>query len=449
MVRATLSATSFESDEAQADGQADRLAGEGGVSTGAAALKIHHDEPTADAERIRVPFADDKVRAFVFVRTVDGTACVFFNGEHVETVEDHLSRKGVIIAALRALYAHLRKSEARSNKLIAGELNRLTDSMADSLNDFPPGEPCEWPIEVADEEGEQTAGDDEPPTDDTTTDDDIDEAGDVVCEGDVDDGSAVNSELTPPEGPAAVEIVAVAEGEGGEACGEKGDSEAEETMQRARAVGLYEHALARAKDLYVAASQHRVELQANVKAAKDEEAERLEEINTIEARGWQAFLPPKKSAPSTGATTTTAPAIPSPPSTLPPPSPESNSPSSPQAGAAGAATSEAHAANGPAYRDDWESVDIAELKLPKGTTTILREAGCGTMGALEKKRGSFDGLTSIAGIGETKRDAIEEAVLGWLSKNRDASAINAVREANHRAAVEGEGLALEMAAQGQ
>ena len=149
-MRATLSAASLtevEGEEMQADGQADRLAGEG------SGIRLH--EPIdrsmltefgrtgCDAERIRVPFADDKVRAFVFVRTIDGTACVFFNGEHVETVEDHLSRKGVIIAALRALYAHLRKSEARSNKLIAGELNRLTDSMADSLNDFPPGEPCE------------------------------------------------------------------------------------------------------------------------------------------------------------------------------------------------------------------------------------------------------------------------------------------------------------------
>lgn len=405
-------------------------------------------DSTHDSERIRVPFADDKVRAFVFVRSTDGTACVFFNGEHVETVEDHLSRKGVILAALRALYVHLRKSETKQSKIIAGELNKLTDSMADSLSDFPPGEPCEWPIEVDDT------------TDDTTTDDsDIDEAGDVVCEGDVDDGSAINSELTPPEGPAAVEIPALA----GEACGEKGESfcpppekmgvvEAmpgyeltADAVARAKAEYLYEQALNTANACYVAASQRRAKLQEAVKSAKKEEVEQLEVVSNIEARGWQAFLPAKKSAPTTGATTNTTttatPVIPSHESTLPPPQPEhsAESPSSPQAGVSGANDHPAPPAG------DWQVVDIAALNLKKSLATRLREAGHDTIGKLEKLRGQFEGLLSIDGVGRAKADEIEEALLGWLSRNRDAAVLSAAKEK----AVAGEGLALEMAAQGQ
>lgn len=389
-------------------------------------------DSTHDAERIRVPFADDKVRAFVFVRSTDGTACVFFNGEHVETVEYHLSRKGVILAALRALYVHLRKSEAKGMKVIAGELNRLTDSMADSLNDFPPGEPCEWPIEVDDN------------TDDTTDDSDIDEAGDVVCEGDVDDGSAVNSELVEivdesliaPEGEPAVEIVALTE----EACGEEGviglgEVDAVELLAMEKAQHLYHRAFTAAKDSYVAASQYRVQLQADVKEAKDEEAKLLEEIGRIENRGWRYYLPEKPKPATTNATTTTAPAIPSHESTLPPP----EAPFSPQAGVSGANDHPAPPAG------DWQVVDIAALNLKKSLATRLREAGHDTIGKLEKLRGQFEGLLSIDGVGRAKADEIEEALLGWLSRNRDAAVLSAAKEK----AVAGEGLALEMAAQGQ
>jgi hypothetical protein len=89
-------------------------------------------------------------------------------------------------------------------------LNKLTDSMADSLNDFPPGEPCEWPIESFDDEEEA---------------DELNADGDVEC---ADDGeiAADDDDLLgePPAGDAAVEIVAIAEGEaaGAAACGEEG-----------------------------------------------------------------------------------------------------------------------------------------------------------------------------------------------------------------------------------
>lgn len=327
-------------------------------------------------------------------------------------------------------------------KVVAGELNKLTDSMADSLNDFPPGEPCEWPIEV-DEDGQQA--------DDTTTDSDIDEAGDVVCEGDVDDGSSINSELVDesliaPEGEPAVEIVALTE----EACGEGGvvglrEVDAAELLAMEKAQSLYYRALTTAKDSYVEASQHRARLQAEVKEAKEEEAERLEAIDSIEARGWHYFLPSKKPAAApVSAPSTDGPLIPSHESTLPPPQPEhsAESPLSPQAGVSGA-SDQAPPASG--FRDDWESVDIAALNLKPSLATLLREAGYDTIGKLEALRGKFEGLLSIDGVGRAKADAIEDALLGWLSKNRDAAVLSAAKEK----AVAGEGLALEMAAQGQ
>lgn len=422
------------------------LAGSGETSP---ELKIHHDEPAIDptlAERIRIPFIDPVVKGFVFVRlttteSISPTyeAVVFFNGNCVASTINHSDRREAITEVMSDLYRMTSRPQAFRD--IARQLNTIIHNIKTGDPHGPAGEPCEWPI--ASDDDEQAS--DEPPTDDTTTDSDIDEAGDVVCEGDIDDGSAVNSELVEivdeslvaPEGEPAVEIVALTE----EACGEGGDSEAEEAMQRARAVGLYEHALAAAKDRYVEASQRRVQLQDSVKTAKEWEAERLEDINTIEARGWHAFLPAKKSAPSTGATnttTTTTPAIPSHESTLPPP----EAPFSPQAGVSGA-SDQAPPASG--FRDDWESVDIAALNLKKSLATRLREAGHDTIGKLEKLRGQFEGLLSIDGVGRAKADEIEEALLGWLSRNRDAAVLSAAKEK----AVAGEGLALEMAAQGQ
>jgi hypothetical protein len=395
------------------------------------ALKIHSPaDETHNAERIRIPFADDKVRGFIFVRITDGTACVFFNGEHIETVDEHLSRKGVIIAALRALYAHLRKSDAKQNKLIAGELNKLTDSMADSLNDFPPGEPCEWPIEsFDDEEG-----------------DDLNADGDVECAADgeiaTDDDDLLGE---PPAGDAAVEIVAIAEGEAAvpaEACGEEGVVEADDMARESKARYLFNEHLGRAKDRYVSASQYRTRLQDDVKNAKKTESELLDEVTAIENRGWQYFLP-SKAKPAAAANEAPVPSIPSHESTLPPP----EAPLSPQAGVSGANDSPASPAGG--YHSDWQAVDIAALNLPKSLTTKLRGAGHDTIGKLEALRGTFEGLLSIAGVGRTKADAIEEALLGWLTKNRDSSAINEVREKNRAAMVAGESVALEMAAQGQ
>lgn len=421
------------------------LAGEGETSTG---LRVHHDEPAVDptiAERIRIRPSGDFVLADIYIRECDGTACVILpSGEVVAMIEDQLSRHGAISSAVHSLYQHLMKFSTQANKILAGHLNAyIAKTIDDPTKIVPAGEVCEWPlvdvvapdVDAITKELQEWPGD-EPeglPTGELPT--------------TIDDLLGV-----APEGPAAVEIVALADGEGGEAnaagaeaCGEVGvvglrEVDAAELLAMEKAQHLYHRDFTAAKDSYVAASQYRVQLQADVKEAKDEEAKLLEEIGRIENRGWRYYLPekPKSVATSTGATTADSPAIPSHESTLPPPQP-AESPSSPQAGVSGANDHPAPPAG------DWQAVDIAALNLKKSLATRLREAGHDTIGKLEKLRGQFEGLLSIDGVGRAKADEIEEALLGWLSKNRDAAVLSAAKEK----AVAGEGLALEMAAQGQ
>lgn len=79
----------------------------------------------------------------------------------------------------------------------------------------------------------------------------------------------------------------------------------------------------------------------------------------------------------------------------------------------------------------WREADVGQLELPKAVVAKLRKAGYETLGKLEDLRGSRDfgdGLRSIAGVGEAKAQQIEDAILKWLSKNRDAEALAAARD---------------------
>jgi hypothetical protein len=73
----------------------------------------------------------------------------------------------------------------------------------------------------------------------------------------------------------------------------------------------------------------------------------------------------------------------------------------------------------------WRSVSIDVLDLGKALTEKLAENDIHTIGQLEDKRASGGdgiagmGLRSIKGVGQAKVDKIEDAVLSWLSKNRD------------------------------
>lgn len=73
---------------------------------------------------------------------------------------------------------------------------------------------------------------------------------------------------------------------------------------------------------------------------------------------------------------------------------------------------------------DWRGASIDELGLPAKLAEKLVENSITTIGELEDLRAA-PGLTSIKGVGQGKADVIEEAVLAWLSKNRDAGAFAA------------------------
>lgn len=73
----------------------------------------------------------------------------------------------------------------------------------------------------------------------------------------------------------------------------------------------------------------------------------------------------------------------------------------------------------------WKFASIAELNLPGKLPSLLEENGITTIGDLEAKRASRDGLIGIKGIGQAKVDLIENTVLDWLSVQRDAKALAA------------------------
>jgi hypothetical protein len=109
---------------------------------------------------------------------------------------------------------------------------------------------------------------------------------------------------------------------------------------------------------------------------------------------------------------------------------ESSATQPPQAGASEASESDATAdtANTIADANAWRKEPIESLGLPPKLADRLEEAGISTIGELEDKRAAFNGLRGISGIGPAKVTVIEDAVIGWLSKNRDAGVLAAVRE---------------------
>lgn len=75
--------------------------------------------------------------------------------------------------------------------------------------------------------------------------------------------------------------------------------------------------------------------------------------------------------------------------------------------------------------EGWRNVSIKELDFTsiKGFGAKKKEAlveTCPTLGKLEDLRGTFEGLTSIKGIGREMSGEIENVVLNWLTKNRDS-----------------------------
>jgi len=419
---------------------------------------IEHQVDFSIAERLTIPFADPTIKGFVFVRKhasdaplnpTTYEAAIFFNGNCVSSIDGCPTRREAITVVEKDLYRHIYLTKAFAAE--ARELNAIIHALVTLGPDehIPAGESCEWPLTVDDEE---------PPVDSTTDDSDINEDGDVECAVEATSSEALVKELQewPGDMPESVERMGTASvqlppADAGGACGEGGvvaaaesiesaeQFDARQTMMRLEDDARYAKRLTFATEDYVKSSLHRLELEKQLKRAKKKEQAALDDLDDLRESGpdYRVAMPlGTKSTPSTS--TTTAPTFPS-HDPLPPPAAE-HTPTSPQAG-----EPEANHAAATAAARDWQSASIDELGLPPSLTEKLRENGCPTIGKLEALRGSFDGLKSIRGIGKAKIDTIEDAVLAWLSKNRDSAALTAAKES----AIAGEAVGLEMAAQAQ
>ena len=91
----------------------------------------------------------------------------------------------------------------------------------------------------------------------------------------------------------------------------------------------------------------------------------------------------------------------------------------------------------PRTDDAWRSVHLSELNLKTKLQERLEEAGIETIGRLEDLRAEISQGREKwpKGIGKAKITEIEDAVIAWLSKNRDAQVL-ADAQANSQAQVQ-------------
>ena len=91
----------------------------------------------------------------------------------------------------------------------------------------------------------------------------------------------------------------------------------------------------------------------------------------------------------------------------------------------------------PLTDDAWRSVRLSELRLKPKLQERLEEAGVDTIGRLEDLRAEISQGREKwpKGIGKAKITEIEDAVIAWLSKNRDAQVL-ADAQANSQAQVQ-------------
>lgn len=190
---------------------------------------------------------------------------------------------------------------------------------------------------------------------------------------------------------------------------------------KSAALVALEHRLAEAKDRYVGASLYRMHLEGALKTAKENEKKALEVVADIENERGLEFDGGGVEEP---VREITAPASPT----------QDDAATNAPAPAVVEGDSESPAAD----ENAWRRVPISELHLENikglGAKKIEQITDrCPTIGHLEDVRAGFDGLKALDGIGQAKADAIEDAILAWLSKNRDravlaAAGANAVEE---------------------
>jgi hypothetical protein len=160
------------------------------------------------------------------------------------------------------------------------------------------------------------------------------------------------------------------------------------------------------KNEFVLAAQRKSDLENELKAAKKEERDALKHYTQMLTRG------PIKPADPKPATATT---------------PGGQSTESPTSASASAPTSPADAVQS----DAWRSASINELTdLSEKLRDKLIEAGADTIGTLENLRAQIaDGKASWPkGVGAAKITQIEDAVIAWLTRNRDSYAFQSAQQ---------------------
>jgi len=316
------------------------------------------------------------------------------NGEELFHEANYALRKYAIEDAVRTLAAEAADSTSRSDKLAAKFILAYLQEIETAEGDAgPEGEPSEWPAFA----GAEGAMEGEPEIEDASV--------PLAGEGEIVGGEEQSTTPQASEAPAELPATDI------QPTTPPTRTPAE---RNAAARADFEHRLAIATDELVQASidnKHAQEVaksaKARLKAATDEIARLGEKGPKVmplfdRANATGKFSDVKQD--STGAVTATL--------TLGgEPTNVTVNADNPQASASDPA---------PAAADAWRSRPTSELGLPPKLIEKLADNGIETIGALEDQRAAFKGLRGIKGIGEAKADAIEDAVLAWLSKNRDA-----------------------------
>lgn len=414
-----VSAVQLESiDEIEETEIADGLRDESAIAVDAISLA---DDPLSllACHYIEVPAGEIntacvRVRGHEELDSNDGHAwesIAFLNGEII------FSRKPIggprryaIEEAVREIVAVLAKAaeKKRKNSPEKEAANAAFDFLMNELisltgDDGFIGEPRDWPVKDGEEsielgEPDEVIEDAEPETVAVDVDGEVKPVDEIV------QGEAAT--------PAAPEP----------ACGEKKCLVSEEIVVTFNQLDTateqsqieFEEEIAALEQIVIAAMLRRMDCEAKLKNAKSDEKAAAKELQAAKARGPETlplFEGQKSSNDELAATPSTTQAT-------------------GEAGpVASTETETGDTATIATVSDAWRAVSINELGLPPKLTERLVESGIATIGQLEDQRGKGSihgsGLREVEGIGAKKAEQIEDAVLNWLTINRDREALKA------------------------
>ena len=182
-----------------------------------------------------------------------------------------------------------------------------------------------------------------------------------------------------------------------------------EEFLQAKAEHDYEVAIDGLKIEVADAALRQAEADKHAKAAKSRFVDLLDDLSSTVAAGWEAFLPNKEGENDDGDDSAANEVV------------------------DGTTDDEASrsAADASAPDTKWEDRPLVQLVVhgvPRGTVDLLCGLGFDTMGRFERLRADISTGREKwpKGIGEAKITKLENAMIEWLTKNRDASVFQAV-----------------------